>query len=296
MSHLYVGIRLAIEGQCLCRPLYEDNVYLGFTLLGAGFTVEINRVPYRPGSKADLVTAIEKTGSNVSILTAIMDTIGVEEEDEKELFKNIKTMWALRKAIKDYGVTEEDKRRVIEMAKMLRFAEKHWKSNPEDFAHAAELLCKPGSIDDIPANADDLPIHPSYLYSSDAKAVVWSCFGGIAPTFRITGGTKISLDGDLTYTRSIGAGRGGLQKETLKMTELSCGFVVLDKAIEDLKVMTDEKSILNPLAQPRTSPPPGDRPPSIDGSAGQHQPGSDRRPAALQYYALRFTLYVLNTT
>jgi hypothetical protein len=243
VTHLVTCLRLALESQARCLPIIRDNHLVGCVLSGGGFTIDISRQGYRPVSRADLMTAYPRMGLHEIALTEIGRLMGGKAKEEVTL---VATMWELHLLLINSKVEEMKKAGIIEAAKALRFnGYKSWGVNLSTLEQAFTLIRLP-----MPLTIEhQLPIHYSKLLSVDKAELVWSCFGGMAPSFRVPGGKRFKLEEDMVYELPGRTKRGDAAAG--KLVRISVHDKPLEFAIKDLKSVLTEKSIDNPLIAPK---------------------------------------------
>jgi len=249
MSHLYRCIELAIGAQAVVKIRFDD-VYSGAAILGSNFTISVVKQEYRPGSVDQLRDAIGGTGSNIMLLRQVAAICKVNVDDIAE-FSELKTLWAIRMFMKGYVLTEDHRKAIIEKLRFFRSSHQSWAPSVFNFNKAAELMSDGHNLSDYPAEAE-IPLHASMMFNYEKKEVIWSCFGGVAPSFRVPGGSVYDLTSAQNVVKrgAIGGSRGKSNVETLVVTKISLRMVALELALEDLRIMMREKKILNPFAQP----------------------------------------------
>jgi hypothetical protein len=248
MSHLFRCIQLAISVQSVVKIRYED-VYCGCAILGSNFTISVVKTEYRPGSIDQLRDAIGSSGSNTIVLRQVAAICRLKGDDITNIEK-LTTLWAIREFIKDFSLSEENRKDIVEKLKFFRSKSRHWAPSVFNFSKAADFMTDSISLADYDSDVD-LPIHHTMMFNQEKKEVVWSCFGGVAPSFRIPGGNVYDLtSAQNVVKRGPIGGMKGKASETLVVTKVSLRMVALELALEDLRIMTREKKILNPFAQP----------------------------------------------
>lgn len=249
LAHIYRVIDIAIRVQGGVKLKFDGDVYLGAVITGSGWLVTVNERNFVPGSAEQLNDAINLSGSNTLILRRISTIIHAPDE-ARVAIEAVESMWQLRLILASGGVPTDIQVEVTNAARMLRFKTVHWFCGRPGVEKAAEYLSDNKSLADY-GQGEDLPIRAEYIFSTDKTAVIWSCFGPMAPSFRIPGGSVFDLTAPTnTVKRVVGGMRSG-KSESLPVTAVSSRVCALELAIEDLKRMIDDKKILNPFAQPR---------------------------------------------
>jgi hypothetical protein len=184
--------------------------------------------------------AIRQSDIHQLSLNAISKLVGNKEQREAVLAS--KSMVELRTVICNAWTTESKKSDLLRYARGLSFpGESHMAVNLGNLKLAFKLL------KDVNSNAATLPakypIHHSMLLETDYTAIVWSGFGGMAPSFKIPGGQAFDLRKDMQLETKNKEGKLVRQK----IVRISVRNKDLDVAIVDLKSMLAEKTIYNPL-------------------------------------------------
>jgi hypothetical protein len=252
MTHAFTCMGLAIESQSKLWLVIDEGVYLGAVLEGTGFSLFCNREEFQPGSRDQLIDAVAKGGNNMSVLAKIGQYVR-GEGDEVVNFTDVNRMWKLRRRLEQNRVRGDDKEEIIKLAKQLRFRDDiSWKPIVDDIVRSGEYLSDNYRLNEY-SEDENLPITATALFSDDKEFVIWSCFGYVAPSFRIPGGTLFDLRSvQNVVTRNVGGVRGGqsVSKEKLIVSKIHLRVVDLELAVRDLKDMIREKTILNPFATP----------------------------------------------
>lgn len=240
MSVLAVAINIAIRAQAQAIPLFLQGRFSGVVISGGGFTINLERVVYRPVSFANLKAEIPKVDTHAVSLRRIKQLQATAEA--KTAIDNVTTMAQLRSVLLGtWTIESTNKDEILKAARGLNFGEKHWGINVNTLTSAFSLIIN------TTQSLDLVPIHYTQIYETDRAKVVWSCFGGMAPTFRIPGGRALSLEGPMTTTIR---GRDGKKQPTAEISKVACRNVVLEVALRDLDMMMEKKEILNPFATP----------------------------------------------
>jgi hypothetical protein len=250
MSHIFAVIRLAIESQGVCRLVKDKSAFEGCVLMGAKFMIHVFDVNYYPGNAEQLNDAVRLFGSNRLLLAQIASKCKVKGAETKKAFEQCERMWLLRKMVNSHGLLEGTRQEILELAVQLRFQkDRTWQPNVGDISRAKTYLVDSISLEDY-SEEEDLPIGGQMLFETDKEAVIWSCFGQIAPSFRIPGGVKMDLRRPLqTVVPTVGRrGEGGAKSTAV--TAVSIRMVPIKTAVDDLKAMRSDFCILNPFGRP----------------------------------------------
>jgi hypothetical protein len=244
ISHMVKVLSLALYAQARAVPVFLSGTYMGTIMSGGCYTINVHNKAYRPVSFNHLLTAIRNTnmhGLAIEKLASLMGNEGQRDEVRKansmvELYRVLRSSWTM----------EKNKAVLMENAAFLRYpGYEHWAINVQTISNALGMIRDPNfSLLTCPST---LPIHYTQLLTQEVMPVVWSCFGPMAPTFRIPGGTSFDLNKDMKF--DVKQKDGSLRPQQL--TRISVRNVILDKAIADLKITLESKTILNPLSAPK---------------------------------------------
>jgi len=250
MSHLYYCIGVGIEAQAKVRFVRDGGSYIGCALEGSNFTIFVNQQEYNPGTRENLFDAIKAAGSNDMITRSIMNACGFK--NDVDLWP-LDSMFALRTKLMKIRSQPIKHKEIEKLAAELRFPEKRfWKTSAQMIVQAVGYLTDDKAVNDY-EETDDFPIHYTSLFETDKDYVIWSCFGGSAPSFMIPGGQKMDLTKQLMANVQV-MGRGGKSTSSkVAPTRVSMRMIALSLAVEDLKKMKKEKAFYNPFALPNVS-------------------------------------------
>jgi hypothetical protein len=186
LAHLGKVIHLAIRSQCRVFPLVSEGVYHGCILSGARFYIgHYGKIIY-PTTYAKLQ---DETGSfhfHTKVLTTILDLVGDDDANSKG---RPTTMRELRKILLDATLSEEERDEIRKLAVHLNFKEKFMGLNAQTIIKLLDEL------NNLADQNDELPLHPSALFSRDAVYVALSAFGYQAPSPMIDSCPKIKVKG-----------------------------------------------------------------------------------------------------
>jgi uncharacterized protein (UPF0147 family) len=185
LAHLSKVIHLAIKSQCRVFPLIAEGVYSGCILSGARFYIGHYGKVIFPTTYTKLQ---EETGNfqfHSKVLDAILALVGNDDDD----VARPTTMRELRSILLDATLSEEERDEIRKLAVHLNFKEKFLGLNAQTII---KLLDELSNLAD---QNDDLPLHPSALFSRDAVFVALSAFGYQAPSPMIDSCPKIKVKG-----------------------------------------------------------------------------------------------------
>jgi hypothetical protein len=242
VTHMVAILDLALQGQCRAVPVFRNGNLQGMLLSGAGYTIDVGREGFRPTSRANLTMAIPHAGLHEAAISKIAQKVPLAV---RETIKSASTMWELHCLLIESRIAETDKATVVEAAKNLEFGERSWPVNLLTMEQAFTLIRLPMPL----VIENNLPIHWSKILCVDKTELVWSCFGGMAPSFRVPGGKRFKLSEEMTY--ELPSGTRGREATMAKLVRIAVFDKPLELAIRDIRSVMEDQSIDNPLGMSR---------------------------------------------
>jgi hypothetical protein len=246
LAHIVKTMEIALEGQARAIPLFTEGSYRGTIVSGTGWSASWDEEIVTAKSYTTLVDAVNVGNPHNSALDAILAAIGNNEAWTVEARTRVTSMNSLRRLLKVAWTNATVKGVAAIQGPRLSFGERPWPINVDTLTRAMSLIRDAGTNHDFLNNIDDLPIHHSMLMEDDNISIIWSCFGGMAPSFKIPHGRLQKLDSSMTVEVP---GRRGDEKKTVAVSRVGVRNVLLPQAIADLKWTINEKSIQNPFGQ-----------------------------------------------
>lgn len=202
LTHLLIGMNLAIETQSRMFVVYVSSEYAGFVLLGAGFSVLIDDVWHEVKDADELQTDVLALSSHqyaVSKVAGILSKLVVEESarvDKKKSIEEIKpealtSGQKLWEEMEKRTFTEDAQEQMTEVIGMIGFSRSYKPINLENIMWALEMIVvKP--TEPLPK---DLPLYvpPTYGEYGDRVLKVLCCFGPDSFSLVNASGTKYSI-------------------------------------------------------------------------------------------------------
>jgi hypothetical protein len=242
VTHLVKVIDIALQAQARPIPIITDGQYLGCAISGAGFTIVKANREYRPWARAELMASWPKVGIHKISLAKIAMKVAANQRPK---VMACTSMWELHSLMIEAKVKETDRAEIITAAKGLLFeGHKSWQVNLSNLKKAFSLVRSTDELKD----SDRLPIHSSTVLSTGRIELVWSCFGGMAPSFKVPGGKNFKLSEDMMYDLP---GKDPKKKEKGRIVRISVTDKPLEIAVKDLKTVIESQSIDNPLVMSR---------------------------------------------
>lgn len=200
LAHIAKCIDLGLQAQARIFPLVSEDQYLGCCLLGAGFHIQSYGTIWSSVSTIALKQRIDAASSHKSALTAIAKIASPDPDSEAHTsIADASTMMELRKVLSDAYLNNEDRDKIVTLAKSLRYVHRSLHVSSPNIAMCLDFIGHPER--DLPTS---FPIHPTMLFEQNRISVVWSAFGELAPTCHFVGGPSINLGGVRDLPKHIG--------------------------------------------------------------------------------------------
>lgn len=182
ITHIYKCIEVALRAQASIYPVYNDTIYEGTVICGAGYTLNIGDKVYVPLSYEKLQDEVSEASSHTKAINGIM--LYLTEGDDADRVKDCTTMRQLSEVVKEVELDVVDRQSIIKHAYNLHFPNTYWSTS---VTNTQAMLHHLISEKELP---DDMPMNPKYLFSVDRVELVLSAFGHSAPSFMIPNGPK----------------------------------------------------------------------------------------------------------
>jgi hypothetical protein len=248
LSHICKVLEIAIEGQARALPIWSSGVYRGTVVHGAGWSCSYNGTTIGPVSFAILQDGLKVGDPHESAVRALIAATGGDEAAKSNMFTQATNMNRLRAILRDAWTRDRTISEAVEkFAPRLNYGERSWVINADTLIKACSLIQATSSLGMLDV-VSDLPLHHSMLLSDDIVAIIWSCFGGMAPSFKIPYGRPMKLDGNM----KIEVSAKGDTKKLVDVGKVAVRNVILQQAVSDIQWVISEKMILNPFGQGTT--------------------------------------------
>lgn len=224
LSHLALGIKVALPSQARVFPLVEDGVYLGFYLSGAHFALGLRGKLIRPVSFSDNGDDISTLGSHESVLSQIAALITSEAPKQSKWKKGCTSMAALHDQLKLYIISPSVLENIRSLLPGLHFKESPLRVSVENVKSVLECIVD----NEMPKKTDY--IHYLAVGMNDVFTQQLSRFGPLVPSPMIPGCPRISL-------HNI--------PQTLPQGQLAYRLTSLSSAISDWKDIVESKVTSN---------------------------------------------------
>lgn len=242
LSHLVACIDLAIQGGGRPIAIFESGYYEGIAIKGGGMIFHSGNEKIQTSTKEAFVEDIRLMGTHHLALTELAQLLDLDVEKDTEEGKPLSTMWNLREYCRDQELDSDDRSKITNTARSLRFPAVHWKITGESLSYMFDRLL-PG----FSGSRTHDPISAEAIFSDDDILVVLSCFGTKCPSFQIPNGSRFPVDSmsppDPTSILELDAKRGRKAPRGAEAWTVTIQRVSLDTAVTDLKVTIQERSI-----------------------------------------------------
>jgi len=189
LSHIVKSMEIAIEANCGITALFDHEYYEGSLISGLGFIVSNRTETFTPLASKELAEQIDLMASHQKAWKAIKDKLVEGNIDEDGIPIDIEDMSVLRNLCLASDLNEEDRQKIRENAKKLRFPIRKWSINMGNLRSMLNILIGGLNILD-----KSYPIGPEGLFSNDPLEIVMSCFNkGCCPSFRHPSGVPVNL-------------------------------------------------------------------------------------------------------
>jgi len=246
LAHIIKVMEIAIEGQARAIPLFTEGSYRGTIISGTGWSASWDEDIVIAKPFTTLIDAVRKGNPHNGALNAILAASGNNEQWIMEAKTRITSMNSLRGVLKLAWTNAHVRTVATTQGPRLSFGERPWPINVDTLIRAMSLIRDAGTNRDFLDRIEDLPIHHSMLMEDDNISIIWSCFGGMAPSFKIPHGRLQKLDSSMSVEVP---GKRGEEKKTVTVSRVGVRNVLLPQAIADLKWTINEKTIQNPFGQ-----------------------------------------------
>jgi len=191
MSHIFYGIKLALQTQARVYFIREHERYLGFVLLGEGFSVIAQGSEFTPVSSDQVREHLSKISFHTNALSEICTMLSAcKLNNGKRKTVNpsdIANNKGLYRECKMRKTTDQEKEDVMKLANDLSFPERYWKPSVENISRALKVYCDNGGV-----HEEEAPMYvgSGLLFETSETFLALSVFGPTAPSFFTVGGEK----------------------------------------------------------------------------------------------------------
>lgn len=239
LAHIVKVLEIAIEAQAAFFPIFTQGVYRGSVVSGYAWSASRGGHLLLPVPHDKLLLAVQQGDQHTAALRSILQALAgadMDVDDGSNDDGEIDSLAKLHRKIRVDGASSDAKKVIKARAHQLAFGGSPWPINVSTLREAlalANMTCE--MIEDR-----NLPIHHTMLLEEDPLALVWSCFGGMAPSFKIASGRVQELDKMKVTIKQRG------QEVIADVSRIGVANVVLKQAIVDMRWVRETKSIQNP--------------------------------------------------
>jgi hypothetical protein len=241
LAHMFYCLRLAFKAQSTIRVVTNaDNVYQGSLILGWNFAISINgQEPIEAKERDTMIKDYDNASPHDNTLINIFRRILYATDAQRDTdITHVNTLHDLRFCISQKGMTEEGRVYTRKHAHLLAFADtKSYLSITAE--NIARVLT---AIHDESTSEREFPIYPSMVVETSRRKRLWSAFGPTAPSFRVTGGKVMQLEGAFEVRER----EKGKDVATRPVKKIGCIVKPLDKSLQDLEDCISMKNVVNP--------------------------------------------------
>jgi hypothetical protein len=253
LQHMFLGVKLAIEGQARLFLIIDNDRYLGFTLHGWYFTLSIDGYKHSPYAHEELLSQVrvidEHSVALAQILTRLMKlklpktgkvmAKRAMQERKETVSKNPRALAGL---IREYQIVDADEIEEIEkLATKLSFPQRFWTFDPEKILSAIDYLLS----GEFPPDSEPMYARGGTLTTSNSAMSTLALFGDQGFSFRTTGGAALAIPTDKDADTLFKAYRGKNNKDVTPNPTLIISKKSLNLCVEDWEAFLIDKKFLN---------------------------------------------------
>jgi len=239
LQHIALGIRLAIQAQARCYPIFAEERYVGFTIHGYYFSLSIDGYRHVPKSTEELAKDVASIDEHNVALAKILEKLSKLKlettgkamakktlKDKKADCKNPRKLAAL---IGEFKMTPEDRDEIEKLATNLSFPQRFWTIDEKNILKAIDYLVAETFPD------DDVPLYPrgGCLTTSDFRLSVFAAFGDQAFSLRLSGGSPQKVPVDAASDTLFKPYKGRNNKEVIPKPNIIVAKKGLSLCLED---------------------------------------------------------------
>jgi hypothetical protein len=197
MTHIATGVKLAIQGQAqLYLSLTEDGRYSGFSLHGAGFTVNIQGRLYDVQNESDMIHDLTRIDEHTRALAEVLKiaasvigkrTVGVPKKKLK--VAEVTSARDLHQYLSQLSFSEEQTSDILAEGSKMSFPERPWRMSIDNVITVISHLCDGTSV---PIDAP-MYLGGGNLLTTNNVVRNMSVFGELGFSFRTPNGTRFRL-------------------------------------------------------------------------------------------------------
>lgn len=191
MGHIFYGIKLALQSQSRVYFIREHGRYLGFCLLGEGFSIVAQGtefLPNTPEAVRDQLSKISFHDNALAEICTILSLCKLENNKRKSVKpKDIVNNQTLYRECRLRQVSNDEKESIMKLANDLSFPERYHRPTVENIVGALKIY-----VDNAGQHPRGSPMYigSGLLFETEETFLALSVFGPTAPSFFTVGGEK----------------------------------------------------------------------------------------------------------
>jgi hypothetical protein len=188
LSHLAVGIKVALPCQARVFPIIENERYFGFYLAGAHYSLGLRGKLYHPVAHESNLADISAMSSHDEIILQICTMmVGTTGKKLKEIVDKCNSMYGVHLMLRGYNQTPKQLEDIRTLLPGLQFKEKPVPCTFDNIAKILVAACKKKMPD------EGMYIHHAAVGKHDPLTMQLSRFGVAVPSPDIPGASKIRI-------------------------------------------------------------------------------------------------------
>lgn len=237
LQHICLGVRLAIQGQARLFPIFDQSQYMGFTLHGWYFTVNIDARQFAPLPHDELVKLTRVINEHDVAIASIIARLAKLKIDGKkptkaqllEGKKAANSPGGLAEFIRRFAIDDDSEKEEIEkFATKLAYSQRFLPFTAENILSSIDLLLSEG----YPPVDGPLYTKSGVLTSTDPKMHVFAQYGDQGFSLQTPGGRAITIpktkEEDVLFKPYVRAGKTITPKPTIVASKRSIRLCVED--------------------------------------------------------------------
>jgi hypothetical protein len=249
LQHLFLGVKLAIQGQARLFPIFRGTDYVGFTLHGWYFSVSIDGYKHVPLVYEKLVSEVADIDlHNVALSRIVQKIAGSKRKDTGKLFgkaaalefkQQITSPRQLAMMLSMLRLDEKEKDSIEELANQLAFPQRFWPLDPEHILRAIDHLVARTTLPET----EPLYTRGGVLTTLSLDLSIFSVFGDQAFSLRIPGGESRKIPKDVASDTLFKPYSGKNQKQVVPRPNIVIAKKNLSLCVEDWKALMVDRCV-----------------------------------------------------
>lgn len=244
ISHVLIGVELCLQTQSMLYVIIEDNVYLGFVLLGGGYSVSICDKWVYPESAVELQDTVLKMSTHKALLRQIAEELsrwqvnvgGTRNPPTDVTSDMIDKPRKLVKVVQSrFPPGEQSLQQLSNIANKLMYSQSYWAISTSNIIQSLKLIIQGGVIE------DEDPLFPfkDFVMTAQEDYRIKSVLAlfGARPWSLLSGGNTFHIKAPLVEDTNIIRAANGMYP-----LDVICILPKLfDTAVRDCKKMIADK-------------------------------------------------------